>query len=413
MPVSDPTPPPRRILLADADAFFVAVARQVDPDGAGRADLLVVGGTPGSRGVVCSASYGARRYGVRSAMPIARAVRLCPQAMFVPVPRAACSRRSREIARVLERFTPIVECASIDEWYLDLTGTEALYAGEPLAETAHRIRDAVLAETGLSVSIGGGSSRMIAKLAVELGKPKPDRPGSGVHVVAPGAEAEFMTRFELGDLPHIGPKFRERLAKFGLRTVRDVLPHDIGTLARWIGEREAEWLHRRVRGLDDSVVEPREIPKSISREDTFAKDLAHDEDLDRELLRLVTRAAADLREHQLTARTVTVRLRDTDFRTRQASRTLAEPVIADRVIFETARALLRRLRAARRTPARLLGVGLSSLDTSDVAAPQLSLFESQSESGETERDRALVSAIDRARARFGPKAIVPGRLSSS
>src|SRR6187401_1267948 len=113
---------PPRILLADADAFFCAVARLVDPDGAGRASLLVVGGAPGSRGVVCSASYEARRFGVRSAMPISRALRLCPGAMCVPVPRSACSVKSREIAAVLSRFAPVVECASIDEWYMDLTG---------------------------------------------------------------------------------------------------------------------------------------------------------------------------------------------------------------------------------------------------------------------------------------------------
>src|ERR1019366_6966733 len=139
-----------RILLADADAFFVAVARSVDPDGAGKAPLLIVGGRPGSRGVVCSASYETRAFGVRSAMSIAQALRLCPTAMCVPVPRQACSDASRAIRRVLERFTPVVEGASIDEWYLDLTGTEALYHHEPLDATARRMREAVRTETGFS-----------------------------------------------------------------------------------------------------------------------------------------------------------------------------------------------------------------------------------------------------------------------
>src|SRR5215213_7234848 len=167
---------PRRILLVDADAFFVAVARLADPEGAGRARLLIVGGRPGGRGVVCSASYEARQYGVRSAMLISRAERLCPQAMFVPVPRGACSRLSHDIAAVLSRYAPVVEGASIDEWYLDLSGTEALYDHEPLEVTARRIREAVIAETGLSVSIGGGTNRLVAKLAVEFAKP---RPGTG------------------------------------------------------------------------------------------------------------------------------------------------------------------------------------------------------------------------------------------
>jgi DNA polymerase-4 len=137
--------PPRRILLIDADAFFVAVARLVDPEGAGRAPLLIVGGSPEGRGVVCSASYETRAFGVRSAMPTAHALRLCPRALLVPVPRRACVEKSRAIRRVLERFAPVVQAASIDEWYLDLGGTEALYQHEPLEATARRVRDAVRA----------------------------------------------------------------------------------------------------------------------------------------------------------------------------------------------------------------------------------------------------------------------------
>ena len=401
---------PRRILLADADAFFVAVARLADPEGAGRASLLIVGGAPGSRGVVCSASYEARRHGVRSAMPISRALRLCPDAMCVPVPRRACSNKSREIAAVLRRFAPVVECASIDEWYLDLTGTDGVYPGRSLAEVAAFIRDAVREETGLGVSFGGGTSRLVAKLAVELAKPKPDRPASGVFVVSDGAEAEFMQRFDLADLPGVGPKFRERLDQLGLRTVRDLLARDAAALTRLIGEREAEWLSQRARGIDESDVSERDIPKRMSHENTFERDLETDDELDRELLRLVTRLASDLREHDLAARTVTVRLRDADFKTRQASQTLPEPVIADRVIYATARELLARLRRQRRVSARLLGVALSSLDVPDRTS-QLALFGTPSASLETARDRALVGAVDKLRAKFGDGAIVPGRLA--
>src|SRR5262245_27023245 len=260
--------PPRHILLADADAFFAAVARLVDPEGAGRARLLIVGGAPGSRGVVCSASYEARQFGVRSAMPISRALKLCPDALCVPVPRGACSKKSREIAIVLEWFAPVVECASIDEWYLDMTGTERVYAGRSLEDVALAIRAAVQAETGLTVSLGGGTSRLVAKLAVELAKSKPDRPTSGVFVVPDGRESDFLQRFDLADIPGIGPKFRERLDRLGLRGVRDVLPHDLATLTRMVGEREAEWLWERVRGIDDSAVSTREIPKRMSREET-------------------------------------------------------------------------------------------------------------------------------------------------
>jgi len=398
-----------RILLADADAFYVAVARMVDPEGAGRAELLIVGGTRESRGVVCSASYETRKFGVRSAMPISRALRLCPQAMCVPVPRGVCSRKHREIRAVLDRFSPVVESASIDEWYMDLAGTEALYHNEPLADTARRIREAVLEETKLSVSIGGGTSKLVAKLAVERAKPKPGTGATGVHVVEPGDEGEFLATFSLAELPLVGPKFQERLTKLGMKTVRDVLPYDAATLARWLGDREGEWLYERVRGIDRAEVESRGEAKSISRDETFAEDIRSDDELHQELLALVTRAASDLRADGLTARTITVRIRDFDFRTRSAGRTLPRGVIADRVIHGVAKGLLAKLRASRRVPARLLGVALSSLAT-DPDADQLTLFEAAaSGEEETARDRALVRAVDKLRERFGAEGIALGR----
>jgi DNA polymerase-4 len=405
-----PGSPSRRILLADADAFYVAVARMVDPEGAGREPLLIVGGTRESRGVVCSASYETRKFGVRSAMPISRALRLCPDAVCVPVPRKACSARSREIREILDRHAPVVESASIDEWYLDLGGTEALYHGEPLGETARRIRADVLGQTGLSVSFGGGTAKLIAKLAVERAKPKPDNEATGVHIVEPGTEGDFLRGFTLAELPLVGPKFQQRLMKLGMQTVPDVLQYDLPTLTRWLGEREAEWLFDRVRGFDHGIVEPRSDAKSISRDETFPADIREDVELERELLALVVRAASDLRGDGLTARTITVRIRDADFRTRSAARTLDTSVISDRVIFSVARALLRKLRTARRVPARLLGVALSSLG-SDPEADQLALFERAMDPAvETDRDRTIARAVDRVRAKFGPHGILPGGL---
>ena len=403
---------PRRILLVDADAFFVAVARMVDPAGAGRAPLLIVGGDPKGRGVVCSASYEARRFGVRSAMPMARAVRLCPAATVVPVPRRACGQKSGEIRRALERFAPVVESASIDEWYLDLAGTETLYHGEPLAATARRIRTAVQETTGLSVSIGGGTTKLIAKLAAERAKPGPGRDGTGVLVVEPGGEGEFMRSVRLGEIPLLGPKAQQRLERFGLRTAEDVMLHETATLAGWLGDREALWLRDRVRGIDPSEVSTRDEPKSISREDTFAQDVVGDAPLERELLRLVVRAASELRGEGMTARTITVKLRDADFRTRRASRTLPEAVVSDRVIYVVAKELLRKLRAARRVHARLLGVSLTSLSGAPTGG-QLPLFAAQpSPVTETERDRVVARVVDALRARFGPDAIVPAKLAA-
>jgi len=401
---------PRRILLADADAFFVAVARMVDPDGAGKEPLLIVGGTRESRGVVCSASYEARKFGVRSAMPISRALRLCPRAMCVPVPRRACGEKSHEIRAVLERFAPVVEGASIDEWYMDLGGTERLYDGEALATTAHRIRTEVVKHTKLSVSIGGGTSKLVAKLAVERAKPKPGTGANGVHVVDAGTEERFLETFDLAEIPMIGPRFQERLARLGMTKVPDVLQYDVPTLTQWIGRREAEWLYDRVRGIDHGEVESHGDAKSISRDETFPADINDDDELAREMLALVTRAAADLRGDGMTARTITVRIRDHDFKTRQASRTLPRPVISDRVILEVADALLTKLRSARRVPARLIGVGLSSLLT-DTTADQLTLFETRAnKTEETERDRLLAHTVDRVRAKFGDRGILPARL---
>jgi DNA polymerase-4 len=405
-----PAPQPRRILLADADAFFVAVARLADPEGIGREPLLIVGGSRESRGVVCSASYETRRFGVRSAMPIAHALRLCPDAVCVPVPRGACGEMSRAIRAVLDRFAPVVESASIDEWYLDLGGTEGLYHNEPLAATAMRIREAVLEETRLSVSFGGGTSKLIAKLAVEHAKPRAGSGGNGVHVVPAGREAVFMRGVALAEIPGVGPRFQERLAALGMHTVPDVLQYDERTLATYLGPRAAEWLARKARGDDDAAVEPRLEARQISRDETFAADLSDDRDLERELLALVVRAASDLRGDGLAARTITVRLRDRDFKTRQAGRTLATPVVADRAIFEVARSLLARLRSARRVPARLIGVALSSL-AHDPDSDQLSLFEQPTEaSPETARDRTLARAVDAVRARFGDELLLPGTI---
>ncbi|HUQ19196.1 MAG TPA: DNA polymerase IV [Gemmatimonadaceae bacterium] len=404
----------RRILLADGDAFYVAVARMVDPEGAGKAQLLIVGGSKESRGVVCSASWEARQYGVRSAMPIARAARLCPQAMFVPVPRKACSEKHREIREILEKFTPLVSGASIDEWYLDLGGTEGIYHNEPLRTTAHRIRQTVRDETGLSVSIGGGTNRLIAKMAVERAKAKPGTTADGVHIVEPGGEEEFMRTFDLADIPMVGPKSQERLAKLGMRTVPDVLRYDLPQLKQMLSEREAEWLWDRVHGRGSAEVESPQHgdQKSMSRDETFATDLNDDADLEHELVALVTRAAFDLRQDGMAARTITVKIRDRDFRTRSMRRTLIEPVVSDRVILRVARELLFKLREARRMPARLLGVALSSL-TEDPEADQLKLFRARGEhSGETDRDRNLSKAVDKVRDRFGRKGILPATLTS-
>lgn len=391
-----------RILLVDCDCFFVQVARLEDPEGAGRARLLLVGGSASGRGVVTSASYEARAYGVRSAMPTAQALRLCPDAVVVGVPRRACGRKSRAILGVLEELSPVVQAASIDEFYLDLSGTERLLRDETLEETAARIRRTVLERTEVSVSVGGGTNRTVAKLATRRAKP------GGVFVVPPGREGAFLAEHRLEDLPGVGPALVASLKARGLETVRDALPVQREWLERWFGESRGGWLHDRVRGLDSTPVVDRDRRKSVSTERTFHSDLHEDGELERELLRLAGSVAHALRSRHLRARTVTVKLRDPDFTTRQAGHTLPEAVESDAAVYATARALLDQLRARRRRPVRLLGVALSGLE--DAEAPrQLGLFEEAGRT-ETERDRAISRVVDHLRDRFGDDAIAPGRI---
>jgi DNA polymerase-4 len=393
----------RRILLVDCDQFYVQVARLEDPDGLAGIDLLIVGGSPTGRGVVTSASYGARAFGVRSAMPTARALRLCPDATVVGVRREACSRRSREVRDVLTRLSPVVQAASIDEFYLDLSGTERLFHGESLADTAWRIRDSVLDESGISVSIGGGVTRLVAKLATSLAKP------GGVHVVPAGAEKDFMRQFRLADLPGVGPSLVEALARRGLVTVQDALPVEQSWLERWLGAKRGGWLYRRVRGLDRSRVDPHEPRRSVSSERTFARDLDSDARLERELMKLSVSVGRHLRRGDLAARTITVKLRDADFKTRTASVTLEDAVESDGVIFSVARELLQQLRRGRRAPTRLLGVGLSNLTSGGSSERQLALFEEE-QPMESERQRTLAHAVDDLNRRFGDRAVLPGRI---
>ena len=210
-----------------------------DPEGAGRSDLVIVGGRANARGVVTSASYGARKFGVHAGMPMATAVRLCPTAVFAPVPMEMVRSKHREVRAVLDTFSPVVEAASVDEFYLDMTGTEMLYRGEPLEETARRIQQEVMDRTGISISIGGATGRTLAKMAASVNKP------FGVHIVPPGGEAEFMARFELADIPGVGPSLAESLRRRGATMVRDLARIDLPTLVSWLGDSRAAGRARR------------------------------------------------------------------------------------------------------------------------------------------------------------------------
>ena len=387
----------------DCDAFFVQVARLEDPDGVGREDLLIVGGSASGRGVVTSASYAARAFGVRSGMPTSQALRLCPDAVVAPVSRAAISARSRAVRAVLNDLSPVVQAASVDEFYLDLTGMERLLGAETLAESADRIRTSVLERTDVSVSIGGATQKLVAKLATNFAKP------AGVHVVPPGHEAEFMKRFELAEIPGVGPSLAKSLRDKGLVRVEDALEIEEDWLKKWYGPSRGRWLHRRIRGIDPSRIHAREPRKSISSERTFFADIDADDELARKLMQLACSVGHTLRKSELRTRTVTVKLRDADFTTRSASRTVDEPVESDAALFRIARELLTELRRRRRRPARLLGVGASNLESLEDDVRQLGLFGDE-HGVETDRDRRVARAVDDLNDRFGDGAVVPARV---
>jgi DNA polymerase-4 len=341
-------------------------------------------------------------------MPIARAARLCPDATFVPVPGKECGVKHREIRAVLDAWAPVVEVASIDEFYLDLSGTEGVYGGESLTATATRLRTAVRGATGLTLSIGGGANRLVAKLAAERAKPRPGTGATGVLIVPAGEEANFLAEHTLADIPGIGPRLQATLKRYGLVSVRDALRVDARSFEQWLGRHSGRWLYQRIRGHGGDRVDSDTAAKSMSHEETFARDLVSDEALETRLLRLVTSLAAELRADALGAWCITVKIRDHDFVTRQSSRTVPAPLSTDRALFGVARELLAGLRSKRRVAARLLGISFSGLG-GERGSPQLSMLPAPAEP-ESVRDRRLASAVDRINQKLGEKAIRPARL---
>ncbi|MEX2583917.1 MAG: DNA polymerase IV [Gemmatimonadota bacterium] len=392
---------PRRILHVDVDAMFVQCAVIAAPERLAGVELILVGGSPTGRGVVTSASYGCRAFGVRSAMPMATAIRLCPEATIVRVPGPMIRTKSRELGAAIADWSPIAVMASVDEAYLDLTGTETLYRDEPLIDTARRIQADIKRRTDLDVSIGGGSNKLVAKLATSFAKP------AGVFVVEPGGEEEFVARLQIGDLIGVGPAMEEGLRRRGIVSMAALRALEVETMTSWWGADRARWLWRRCRGIDDSAIRTEEATKSVSSETTFRRDSGDVRDLERALLSRVVDAAASLRKQGLFARTITVRLRDSDFRDRSRSRTLAEPVQTDRVIFAVARELLTDLRRQRLTPARLIGVALTGL--ADTAEGEQRTLLDLAPPLEAERDRKLSEAVDRIRGKHG-RVIAPGTV---
>jgi DNA polymerase IV len=387
---------PARILHVDLDAFFVEVCRQNHPE-LRNIELLVVGGRRDQRGVVQSASYAARGFGIHAGMPIAEAVRLCPDATFFQGSFGNYTRASRAVRRVLDDFSPAVVMSSLDEAYLDFGGTERLYPVS-LLPVAEQLRDEVKRTTGLDCSVGIGPNRMIAKLASDSAKPR------GLMEVRAGWEEGFLAGLPLRAMPGVGPKTADRWAELGLTDVYQVQNMTESALGRLLGA-DARAVKLRAHGQGGTTLRPQRLPKSVSRETTLSRDLRDPAELERILALLTARVAAQLRDEQILARSVTMKLRHDDFRTVTRRRTLEIATDLDAEIYQAARALFRgAFDEVRRRDrgVRLIGVAATNLGT----AAEEDLFESP----ERSRLRVLTAAVDKVRGKFGFDAVRPGSI---
>ena len=381
----------RVVCHIDMDAFFVSVEELFDPSLKGKP--VVVGGQANQRGVVAAASYAARKFGIHSAMPLRTAARLCPQALFVDGHPERYREYSKKVYAVLTGFSPQVEMASIDEAYIDLTGTGRLL-GPPL-KAAHALHEAIREATSLRCSLGLASSRLVAKVSSDQAKP------NGVLYVLPGKEASFLAPLEVRKIPGVGKKTEAALHKFGIRRVGDLAALDEGLLKTHFG-RWGLALAGKAQGLDaggwfDSEIGANEDPKSISHEHTFGEDSADGERLETTLLKLSEMVAKRLREHRLYSRTIQLKLRNEDFVTITRACTLDHATQLDR---EVAGAAIRLFRQAwdGKTPIRLLGVHAGGLEQSEG---QMNLLEEP----KTARLRDAFRSVDHIRNRFGGTSI--------
>lgn len=385
----------RTIFHVDMDAFFVSVEELSDPSLKGKA--VVVGGQKHERGVVSAASYEARKFGVHSAMPLRTAAKLCPHAIFVAGHPDRYRESSEKVHRVLTSFSPLVEMASIDEAYLDMTGTERLH-GPPL-RAAHSLHQKVKAETQLNCSIGIGASRLIAKVSSAQAKP------NGVLFITPGQEAKFLAPLNVREIPGVGKVTEKNLQKLGI--------HKVGDLARYedafLQEHFGKWglaLAGKARGEDaggwfDAEVGADTDAKSISHEHTYNEDTTDQEQIESTLMRLTEMVARRLREAEVHARTVQLKLRYKDFTTITRAHSLAAPTQLDTEIYEQIKILFRK-NWRKGQYVRLLGVQTSSFESETQQRDLL-------EGDRRERWQKALSAADRLRDRFGESSVTLAR----
>jgi DNA polymerase IV len=382
---------PRTIFHVDMDAFFVSVEELYDPSLKGKP--VVVGGQRNERGVVSAASYAARKFGVHSAMPLRTAAKLCPQAIFVDGHSDRYREFSEKVHIVLGTFSPQVEMASIDEAYLDMTGTERLHG--PALKAAHNLHVRMKTDTGLNCSVGIGTSRLIAKVSSAQAKP------NGVLCIVPGEEAKFLAPLDVREIPGVGKVMESHLHALGIKKVGDLARLDESELSARFGK----WglaLAGKARGEDaggwfDSEVGADADAKSISHEHTYNEDTADPSQLEATLMRLSEMVGRRLRESQFYARTIQLKLRYKDFTTLTRAHTVASPTQLDTEIFEEIRALFRK-NWKEGVPVRLLGVQASSFTSQP---DQINLLDGNRQ----QRWKDALAAADRLRDKFGESSV--------
>jgi DNA polymerase-4 len=382
--------PSRVILHVDMDAFYASVEQRDRPEVRGRP--VVVGADPRGRGVVSAASYEARRFGIHSAMPIGRAYRLCPTAAFLPVDMDKYARESERIMAILGGFTPLVEPLSLDEAFLDVTGSHALHGTG--VEIARRIRARIRDEVGLTASAGVAPNKFVAKIASDLEKP------DGLVVVDPGQEAAFLRDLPLRRLWGVGPAAEQELGALGVRTIGDLVRLGRGRLEARLGASGAH-LFELAQGIDERPVVPWHDPKSIGAEETFGRDTRDAGLLRATLLAQADRVAAELRAAGLRGRTVTLKLRFADFHTLTRRGTGEAPTSDGGEIFRRVWAAFSKV--PRSQAIRLIGLSVSGF-ASAADPQQLPLLD------QPERTDRLGRVTDEVRTRFGPQALVRATL---